>query len=277
MPVTFAISITQPPDDVKLRIEELLRKMPEPAAADFAGLRNLVESNLSVAAGLWGRCFRADERVAIEVVFNGVDPVRADGRSKGAADVGISKRYPGKTLIMEGAAYQIVHHRAPPQPGIVIELPVNDYLTDEMWFDPDAAGGSQDVPDDRVDAVTVFLHEMAHAFGFNGRLNQDPARPDLWGQATQPVVSTFDERVRFHDGNFFFDGPSAVAENGGLVVPLSDRRGNNNDYSHIGNGAGKCPLGHCDLMTGYPWKRGHRYCISRLDLAILQDVGLPIA
>jgi hypothetical protein len=83
-------------------------------------------------------------------------------------------------------------------------------------------------------------------------------------------VSTYDECIRYEDNNFFFDGRAAVAENGGLPVPLSDGRGNNNNYKHIGNDVGKCALSRCDLMTGYPWKVGHRYCISRLDLAILK-------
>lgn len=29
-------------------------------------------------------------------------------------------------------------------------------------------------------------------------------------------------------------------------------------------------------MAGYPWEVGRRYGISRLDLAILKDVGRPL-
>jgi hypothetical protein len=276
--VTFSVSITQPTDAVKSKIDNLLRAEPNRAADDFDGLCKLIASNLSVAAGLWGRCFHSDERVSIEVVFNNSGRELAGGSSKGSERVDDSKRYPGKILIMEGAAYQIAGLGTPLDPGIVIELPVNSYLTHDIWFDPDAVGGSQPVPDAPVvDAVTLFLHEMTHALGINGRLVQNSAKAGQNGQPAEQWVSTFDECVRFDGKNFFFDGPSAVAENGGLDVPLSDGKSPNNTYTHIGNDAGKCALGRCDLMTGYPWKVGHRYCISRLDLAILKDVGLPIA
>ena len=274
MSVIFSISITPPADDVVSKIDGLLRDAPDPPAADFAGLCTLIESNLLVAAGMWGRCFRSEEHVSIEVVFDNSGRPLAGGTSKSAADFGQSQRCAGKTLIIEGAAYQIAGHGTPADPGIVITLPVNKYLTEGIWFDPDAIGGSQTVADDRVDAVTLFLHEMAHGLGFNGRLVQDPTRPD-WGRPEQDWVSTYDEFVRFDGKNFFFDGPSAIAENFGLTVPLSDRRGFNNNYHHLGNDAGQCVVGRSDLMTGYPWKVGHRYCISRLDLAILIDIGLP--
>lgn len=80
-----------------------------------------------------------------------------------------------------------------------------------------------------------------------------------------------------HPTNFFFVGAAAMAENDGHKVPLRDYRGGNNTYTHVGNDGGACPVGRSDLMTGYPWKTGFRYAISRLDLAILKDVGLPVA
>jgi hypothetical protein len=276
MSVTFLISITPPADDVIFKIEGLLRNAPSPAVSDFAGFCVLIKRNLEVAAGMWGRCFRSEERVELEIRFKDTDSELAGGRSKGSADFGKSKRYPGKTLIMEGAAYQIAGYGMPTDPGILIELPASEYLTHHVWLDPDAIGGSQPVPEGRLDAVTLFLHEMAHGLGFNGRLVQDPGRAKQWGEPEEDRVSTYDEWVQFDGKNFFFDGPFAMAENGGVKVPLSDRRGDNNDHHHIGNDAGQCALGRSDLMTGYPWKVGHRYCISRLDLAILKDAHLPI-
>jgi hypothetical protein len=118
---------------------------------------------------------------------------------------------------------------------------------------------------------------MGHALGFNGWLVQPENTPaDDWGPPPEDAISKYDEQVEKDGNNFFFVGPSAVAENDGHKVPLSDYRGENNTYHHVGNDAGKCPVGRSDLMTGFPWKTGFRYAISRLDLAILKDVGLPI-
>ncbi len=85
MSVIFSISITPPADDVVSKIDGLLRDAPDPPAADFAGLCTLIESNLLVAAGMWGRCFRSEEHISIEVVFDNSGRPLAGGTSKSAA------------------------------------------------------------------------------------------------------------------------------------------------------------------------------------------------
>jgi hypothetical protein len=275
MPVTFPISIATPDENVKAEIECLLRAARHPAG-DFRGLLALVQRNLEVAAAMWGGCFSSSVQVEIEVVFKQAgEKDRAGGASKGAADLGKSKHYADKTLIMEGAASQIAGVGKPSATGISIDLPANEYLTTKVWFDPDPVGRSQRVPPGLVDGVTLFLHEMAHALGFNGRLVFD--RGDAqWGQPKGEEVSRYDEWVRIEGRNFFFHGPSAMAANDGLKVPLSDNVDPNNDYTHLGNDAGRCAACRSDLMTGFPWEVGRRYAISPLDLAILEDVGLPV-
>ena len=110
---------------------------------------------------------------------------------------------------------------------------------------------------------------MGHALGFNGWLVQPEDSPaDQWGPAADgAAIGTFDEHVERDGDYFFFVGAAAMA----------DYRGGNNTYTHVGNDGGPCPMGRSDLMTGYPWKTGFRYAISRLDLAILKDLGLPVA
>jgi len=92
MSVIFSISITPPADDVVSKIDGLLRYVPDPPATDFASLCTLIESNLRVAAGMWGRCFRSEEHVSIEVVFDNSGRLLAGGSSKSFADVGSGNR-----------------------------------------------------------------------------------------------------------------------------------------------------------------------------------------
>jgi hypothetical protein len=274
MSVKFPITVTPPRGADRTKLDDLLSAAGRP---DYAELEELITRNLQVAVAMWARCFHSNAEVAIEVTF---DPTadRAGGSSKGNGEFGLSQRYSNKTVVMEGAAYEIAGLGTPSIAGISIALPINDYLTNGIWFDPDATRGSQEVPDGkRVDAVTLFLHEMAHALGFNGFLVQPKNTPaDRWGPPAHNYVSRYDEQVERVGNHFFFAGPSATGENDGRMVPLSDHRKCNNDYHHIGNDAGPCPVGRSDLMTGYPWKTGFRYAISRLDLAILKDVGLPV-
>jgi hypothetical protein len=278
MPVTFPITVTPPDAPVEAEIERLLQAARHPAG-DFAGLSARAVSNLKVAAIQWGGCFRPDESVDITLVFempeNGED--RATGFSNGSADLGKAPHYPDCTLGMEGAAAQISGAGVPDKTGITIKLRAGNYLVNDVWFDPDPVGRSHPVPAGLVDGVTLFLHEMGHALGFNGWLTQETKIPRAqWGKPDGGWVSRYDDWVTFDGANFFFHGPAAMAANDGKPVPLSDLQGDNNNYCHVGNDAGTCRWCRCDLMTGYPWEVGRRYGISRLDLAILKDVGLPV-
>jgi hypothetical protein len=284
MPVKFSLTITPPQGALKAELERLLVAARHPAG-DFDGLAAMMESNFKVAAIQWGGCFNSEASVDVEIDFKQAenDDEGAGTGSKGFVNLPRAPaRYPGMHLIMDGAAAQIAGAGNPNIPGISITLAVSKYLTQQVWFDPDPVGRSQPVPAGLVDGVTLFLHEMGHGLGFNGRLVQASDVPIAkWGKPQDDVVSTFDDQVEFDGANFFFHGPSAMAVNDGQPVPLSDLqgddvRGRNNNYCHVGNDAGTCMWCRCDLMTGYPWEVGRRYGISRLDLAMLKDVGLPV-
>ena len=155
-------------------------------------------------------------------------------------------------------------------PDIQIYIGINGYLQNELWFDPDPLRLASSVPADRTDAFSVLLHEWGHAFAFNGWLDGST------GQGPGSYVSTFDAFVSPQSGaagtTLYFLGPQAASVYGG-GVPLTF-----GNYQHLGNsgardGAGLIP----DLMNGEVFYRGTRYEISALDLAIMADVGLPMA
>lgn len=122
------------------------------------------------------------------------------------------------------------------------------------------------IPRVSVDAYSVLLHELGHAFFFNGWL--DPQT----GATTGSSVSTFDTHVVEDSGYLYFTGDLAQRVYGG-PVPLT--RGN---YVHVGNHFGE-PGEELvfDLMNGVRFDRGHRYDISALSLAIAADSGLPLS
>ncbi len=147
------------------------------------------------------------------------------------------------------------------------------YLSQYLWFDPAPATRTAPVPAGRVDAVSVFLHELCHIFAFNGFRNaQTGALPGSY-------ESTFDQDVSFTStaGGVtpFFTGANAEAIYGG-PVPLTY-----GDYPHFGNtaprpGSDLTTVAADELMNGVTFYTGLRYDVSPLDLSVLKDTGVPV-
>jgi hypothetical protein len=146
-----------------------------------------------------------------------------------------------------------------------IEIVLNpDYLA-SLWFDPNPYARVESVPFDQIDAVSVFLHEFGHAFGFNGW------RDGFDGSLSFDFMSTFDQHTAFDGANLWFTGEQASNLYGG---PVPVTLGN---YGHVGNlspepGEDLLP----DLMNGIVLFYGGRYEITDLDLAMLADINVPL-
>ena len=142
------------------------------------------------------------------------------------------------------------------------------------------------VPRERQDAVSIFLHEIARGLGINGFLDPETGTPREADPRTkeryEPIVSTYDQHVEFDGRYFFFHGPAAMREYGNKPVPLTcpsilrPRGGQANNYHDLGDVEARDHHLYCDLMNGFEIRPGWRYHVSRLDLAILSDVGVPV-
>ncbi|WP_271083652.1 DUF4214 domain-containing protein [Brevundimonas sp. NIBR11] len=134
-----------------------------------------------------------------------------------------------------------------------------DYLREVLFFDT-TLNTSNDIPNNRTDAFSVFLHEIGHCLGFNG---YGPA-------ATHNYRTAYDLRSDYSGGSLgYFVGPNTLAAYGG---PLPLTTGN---HAHYGNrpGAG-AELVPATLMNGVAFLNGFRYTIGALDLAVLEDQGV---
>ena len=208
------------------------------------------------------------------------DEPTASGSSTTTQFVGMTSD--GISVFAQGAGYKVATGT---DPNVDIDGTINigtSYLENDLWFDPDPdAGTSQPVPDDKNDAVSVFLHELGHIFAFNGwaRWRNRGALPV---PPTQPgsYESPFDEDVVTEDTTggttSFFTGANAETVYGG-PVPMTF-----GDYPHFGNippRPGSDPgseLVNSELMNGVVFYFGQRYFISPLDLVVFQDVGVPV-
>lgn len=145
------------------------------------------------------------------------------------------------------------------------------YMASSLWFDPRPADrtGTEaaTIEAGKIDAYSAILHEMGHAFFFNGLLDEQTYTP------TDPQNpsdrSTFDSFIQVTNGQPSFQGTRAMAAYGGAAVPLT--AGN---LYHLGNigGPGEELVTGRDLMNGEEFNAATRYFITPLNRAIVEDL-----
>jgi len=108
----------------------------------------------------------------------------------------------------------------------------------------------------QYDLTTILEHELLHAMGFTGEIG-----------VNANVTSPYDGLVRYTNGNPYFVGTHAQAVYGGPVPLAPASAGSGSAYYHV-NVAN-------DLMND-AIGAGDVRAISKLDLAILQDMGAPV-
>lgn len=239
----------------------------EDASRRAAPFHAAIEAHARAAGEAWGRHFTGEStlevlvRISPEVTFG-------SGRSLAAVPLDASRATP---VYDQGAASELKTGRDPTADGADIELVLNPtFISDMLWFDPDPLRRIADIPADRTDAMSVFLHEYGHAFGFNGW------RDHMTGALDQRFQSSYDALTAFDGEHLFFYGPRAMSVYGG-PVPLTFGGGAVNPINHLGNpfpGPGADLA--LDLMNGSSFIAGRRYDISALDLAVLADTGIPV-
>jgi hypothetical protein len=140
-----------------------------------------------------------------------------------------------------------------------------DNLGGNWWLDPNPTQRIDPIPHNKVDAQSLFQHELGHVLAFSG------GRDHYDGTLSGTYESTYDEHVIFDGTNFYFTGPNAVSAFGG-PVPLT--YGN---ISHIGNESPRPGQELVsDLMNGAAINWGQRYYISEVDLSIALDTGVAL-
>lgn len=220
-----------------------------------------IVSNVLAAGARWSHFLVGDATIDLQIGFSGIPT--AEGSSVTTGFVGTIGTL---NVFEQGAAAEVrtgIDPNGPGSPDGVITIGTN-YLVNDLAFDLHPAVPSGPIPAGKIDAVSVFLHEIGHVLAFNG------FRSGFDGSLPGNFESTFDAYTTFDGTNLFFNGPKATALYG-QPVPLTF-----GNYPHLGNAA---PLPGSDLipdlMNGVQLDRDTRYDISLLDLDILCDVGVP--
>jgi hypothetical protein len=222
-----------------------------------------IKSSIQASGSFWDNYIGGvNANLEVVVNFNNNIPT-ATGRSVTSSFVRNNGTF---NIFEQGAAAEIKTGIDPNEnePDIEINLSPN-YLINTLWFDSNPFTREGIVPNNKIDAVSVFMHELGHAFAFSGWMN--PTTGTMPGN----YQSIFDEKTYFDGTNFFFTGSQAVSIYGSSV-PLT--YGN---ISHLGNNSPRPGSDLIsDLMNGVVYYSGQKYYISPLDVAILADTGVPV-
>lgn len=233
----------------------------DPGSA-YAAYYSAITSNLQAAGANWARYIIGSGNLEVEVVITTSVP-RITGAS---VTSGFVRNDGTRDIFEQGAAYEIRTGIDPNGATPDIRISINPtYLTSNMWFDPNPTQRTDPIPPNHTDAISLFEHELGHAFVFNGWMDGTN------GQLPPNYMSTFDANVYFDGTNFFFIGSNAEARYGG---PVAITFGN---PFHLGNNSprpGSNLIG--DLMNGVFYNYQTRYRISPVDLEIARDCGVAV-
>ncbi len=152
---------------------------------------------------------------------------------------------------------------------IVTVDPRSDYVVRELWWDAEIATSlAGRVPSDRTDAFSILLHELLHGLGITTYRDLDTAA------LSTPYGSMWDALIQLSGGQARFTGANTRAL---LGADLEVRVGGSQGAQHLGAGAtpqqSQQAFLEATLMNSWSFRRGERYTLDRLDLAILQDLG----
>ena len=235
----------------------------KPLPLDVQPQEGAIRSHIIAATQDWASRFHTRD-CTITVQFSIQPwPGRGTGRSFVSSPY-LDEMRDGKHVSEEGAAQKIRTGRDPNGESPDIEMYFDPAYFRTLWFDPDLKARNAPIPSEKLDAYSVILHELGHAFGFNGFRNQTN------GTLPDKFMSVYDRWVTFDGKNFFFNGPTAIKLYG-RPIPLAHSK---NNYHHVAEkNETTDPQLTTDLMNGITLEWGRRYHISPLDVAILSDCG----
>jgi hypothetical protein len=218
-----------------------------------------ITAALQAAGAEWNRHLVGSGSLEVEISMANIPTM--DGAS---VSTGFVSNNGTRDIFEQGAVYEIRTGVDPNGGDADVRIRIGTaYLTNELWFDPNPQTRTAPIPANKIDAISVLIHELGHAFVFNGWMNGST------GQLPPTYMSTFDANASFDGSNLFFNGAGATARYGG-PVPLTFA-----NYGHIGNAAPR-PGSNLllDLMNGVVYYYQTRYFISPLDSEIMKDSGI---
>lgn len=219
--------------------------------------RETIIKGVNAAWDLWEAHFTRTAPIEVEIGYKPGGPVSSGGAKYPSVLTG--ETFLDKTVIRSGVAHEII--TGIDLNGAEVDCSIN--FTDEelapVFF---RASLNDPLPTNKLDSILVFAHDFGHILGFASSI----------GYGTNQIT-TFDRFITSPDNPRFF-GPNAVAVNGGNTVELTYGKQVSailREAPHHTAGAVMSIMGPVTIDPHYETNG-----LPLLDLAILQDLGLPM-
>ena len=224
---------------------------------------------LEAALDEWGKYLAGKGTLSVELLVGATATNRMSGASTSSLWDGACKSMPACTVAQAQAIHRLRTGKSNEEGQPDIRVTVSpDYWTRLLWVDPKPAERTAAVPPDRLDAISVFTHELGHGLGIAGYRSLDTYLP-----TDAPVIlSAFDDLVVASVGALTFEGPKTKAALG--PIPLTRNARTENIY-HYGDPQTRSAY-DAALMNGIVFDYATRYRVGRVDIRILDDLGVAL-
>ena len=258
---------------------------------------DVLEANLIAAGNAWAEHIDGNATIEIELQFDSIDGVLMYA---GASTSVFQNQSGGFAVYDWGTTSEIRTGNDPNGASPDAIVAVNPDFFDSFYFDPNPGSGTANVPSNKYDAYSVFVHELGHALTFNGWLEDDSGAgtPVELDDDGNPIPVNRPRRVYTCEAS----GAIKCSQGGplqGALAPSSnymsvyDTKVQNNangtvsftgaaSTALVSGGIGLDPESYAHLassnsvMHTYAFP-GTRESVTAIELAIMEDTNMPLA
>ncbi|MFK7838116.1 MAG: DUF4214 domain-containing protein [Sulfitobacter sp.] len=239
------------------------------SAGAISAEQSTAVQNLLIAAGeTWEKYLKPAQPITFEIKLEFTSAVGGLAEAGPGNLLGQNQDVGGLPLF-EAVTITELKTGQDPEAAVVdisVKLPIS---LENQFFETDVVNRNSPIPAGQFDLYGTLLHELGHALGFIGFRGEK----NNGILTAETGITAFD--ALFNETDLVFQGQATTALLGGINAPITP-----NNFNHLGDAnAARDTLSYALSQMSLLAKAGevvNRSYITPLEVAVLQDVGVPI-